>query len=208
MFQNPCCVCGRRGLWFVPVEILPLCRAMLQGARCGFVSTEQPIFNPRVTYQDWSYLRRKTRRKGSKESEMTRSQVRGIARVCSVSLSWNAVSLGLISSLTSERVCLNLLIVIIPRDPLPSWHIGVTENSIARQRSSLKLLSPELLFGFSYIGGIDNISSSLPSLDVGLISPLGSKPQTSSHFVGFCEMPSLTTWVSPLLNQGPHKSSC
>ena len=43
MFQNPCCVSGRRGLYFVPVEILPLCGAVLQGARCVFLSIEQPI---------------------------------------------------------------------------------------------------------------------------------------------------------------------
>ena len=45
VFQNPCCVSGRRGLYFVPVEILPLCGAVLQGARCVFLSIKQSIFN-------------------------------------------------------------------------------------------------------------------------------------------------------------------
>ena len=45
VFQNPCCVSGRRGLCFVPVEILPLCGAVLQGARCVFLGIEQSIFN-------------------------------------------------------------------------------------------------------------------------------------------------------------------
>ena len=45
VFQNPFCVSGRRGLYFVPVEILPLCGAVLQGARCVFLGIEQSIFN-------------------------------------------------------------------------------------------------------------------------------------------------------------------
>ena len=45
VFQSPCCVRGRRRLCFVPVEILPLCGAVLQGPRCFFLSIEQPILN-------------------------------------------------------------------------------------------------------------------------------------------------------------------
>ena len=45
VFQNPCCVSGRRGFCFVPVEILPLCVAVLQGPQCVFRSIGQPIFN-------------------------------------------------------------------------------------------------------------------------------------------------------------------
>ena len=45
VFQNLCYVRGRRGSCFVPVEILRLCGAVLQGPRCIFLSIEQPIFN-------------------------------------------------------------------------------------------------------------------------------------------------------------------
>ena len=76
VFQNPWCVGDPRGLWFVPVEILPLCGAALQGARCVFLSIERPVF--RVTSRDWSYLRRKPEEEESKESEMIPSQVRGL----------------------------------------------------------------------------------------------------------------------------------
>ena len=122
-----------------------------------------------VTSQDWSYLRVKPRERGKQgvRNDSFRDK-RHSPFDCSVCLSWNALFLDLISSLTSERVCLNLPIVFIRRDPLPSWHIGVSENRIASQRSSLKLLSPEFLLGFSYIGMVDNISNILPSLEVGL----------------------------------------
>ena len=133
VFQNPCCVSGRRGLYFVPVEILPLCGAVLQGPRCVFLSIKLPIFNIQGSFpkNDLTW-EGSPEDEESKESEMTLSEVRGIVLlfVCSVSLSWNALLLDFISSLTSERVCLNLPIVIIRRDPLPSWHIGVTENRV------------------------------------------------------------------------------
>ena len=45
VFQNLCYVRGRRGSCFVPVEILRVCGAVLQGPRCIFLSIEQPIFN-------------------------------------------------------------------------------------------------------------------------------------------------------------------
>ena len=96
-----------------------------------FLSIEQPIFiiqgSLPMTDLTW---KGSPEEEESKESEMARFEVRVIILlfVCSVSLSWNALFLDLISSLTSDRVCLNLPIVIIRRDPLPSWHIGVTEN--------------------------------------------------------------------------------
>ena len=203
MFQNPCCVRGRGGLWFVRVKILPLCGAVLQGARCGFLSIEQPIFNPRVSSQDWSYLRRKTRGKG--KQRVRNDSFPGKRHCpCFFCLSFlKCCFFGLDKLLDFWTGLFEPTHSHHPKGPIALLAYRCDrKQSIAGQRSSLKRLSPELLFGFSYIGGIDNISSILPSLEVGLISPLGSKPQISSHFVGLCEMLSLTTWVISLLNSG------
>ena len=155
-----------------------------------------------VTSQGWSYLRRKPRGRGKQgvRNDSFRGKRHNLF-VCLFCLCFlKCCFFGLNKLLNFWTSVFNLPVVIIPRDPLPSWHIIVTENSIASERSSLKLLSLEFLLGFSYIAVVDNISSILCSLEVGLISSPGSKPQTSSHFLGLCEMASLTTWVIPLLN--------
>ena len=204
MFQSPCCVRGRRRLCFVPVEILPLCGAVLQGARCVFLSIEQPILNTQgVTSQDWSYLRRKPRGRGKQgvRNDSFRGKRHSPFVCCSVSLSWNALFFGLDKLLNFWTGLFELTHSHHLKGPIALLAYRCDRRqSIASQRSSLKLSSPEFLLGFSYIGMVDNISSILYSLEVGLISPPGSKPHTSSHFIGLCEMASLTTWVIPLLN--------
>ena len=204
MFQNPCCVSGGRALCFVPVEILPLCGAVLQGPRCFFLSIEQPILNTQgsLPKADLTW-EGSPEEEESKESEMTLSEVRGIVLlfVCSVSLSWNALFFGLDKLLNFWTGLFELTHSHHLKGPIALLAYRCDRRqSIASQRSSLKLSSPEFLLGFSYIGMVDNISSILYSLEVGLISPPGSKPHTSSHFIGLCEMASLTTWVIPLWN--------
>ena len=204
MFQNPCCVSGRRGLYFVPVEILPLCGAVLQGPRCVFLSIELPIFNSQgsLPKNDLTW-EGSPEDEESKESEMTLSEVRGIVLlfVCSVSLSWNALFFELDKLLNIWTGLFELTHSHHPKGPIALLAYWCDrKQSIASQRSSLKLLSPEFLLAFSYIGVVDNISSILRSLEVGLISPRGSNPHTSSDFTGLCEMTSLPTWVIPLLN--------
>ena len=168
-----------------------------------FLSIEQPIFNIQgslpMTDLTW---KGSPEEEESKESEMTRSEVRGIVLlfVCSVSLSWKALFFGLDKLLNFWTGLFELTHSHHPKGPIALLAYRCDrKQSIASQRSSLKLLSPEFLLAFSYIGVVDNISTILPCLHVGLISPRGSNPHTSSDFVGLCEMTNLPTWVIPLL---------
>ena len=188
MFQSPCCVRGRRRLCFVPVEILPLCGAVLQGARCVFLSIEQPILNTQgVTSQDWSYLRRKPRGRG--KQGVRNDSFRGKRHspfVCLFCLSFlKCCFFGLDKLFNFWTGLFELTHNHHPEGPITLLaHQCDRKQSIASQTSSLKCL-----LRFSLIGGIDNISSILPSLEAGLISPPGSKPQTSSNILGLLKWP-------------------
>ena len=156
-----------------------------------------------VTSQEWSYLRRKPG--GWGKQGVRNDSFRGKRYspfVCLFCLSFLKCSSFGLHKLLNFWTCLSELTHSHhPKGPIALLAYWCDrKQSIASQRSSLKLLSPEFLLAFSYIGVVDNISSILPSLEVGLISPRGSNPHTSSDFVGLCEMTSLPTWVIPLLN--------
>ena len=154
-----------------------------------------------VTSQDWSYLRRKPREKGKQgvRNDSFQGKRHSPCLFCLSLL--KCCFLGLDKLLNFWTGLFELTHRHHLKGPIALLAYQCDrKQSIASQRSSLKLLSPEFLLAFSYISLVDNISSILPSLEVGLISPRGSNPHTSSDFIGLCEMTSLPTWVIPLLN--------
>ena len=191
-----------RGFCFVPVEILPLCVAVLQGPRCFSKYWTAYFQHSGVTSHDWSYLKRKPGGRG--KQGVRNGSFRGKSYnpfVCLFCLSFLKCSFfGLDKLLNFWSRLFELTHSHHPKGPIALLAYRCDrKQSIASQRSSLKLLSPEFLLAFSYIGVVDNISTILPCLHVGLISPRGSNPHTSSDFVGLCEMTNLPTWVIPLL---------